>query len=334
MTSQGAMVGMARPVATTVIGRHDAWALRIDGGQDDIVLQLNGGTYMPDGVDGLLSLVVDANGRNDALRHFVDANTVAVTELNIAFDATTDLVDQLIASSPMLFMAKQPFDQVRPVLEDFLSPLGTQVTQLVSVQQPVTADSLRTLIVFEVEDERSLEDAFSKHLAQGGFKAREFQGRQIWSMQMPALVPGMPAEALAVVAAGNWMFIGDDAAVEAAIRAIGTNGVRPAWSEAMPLGIQKRLQTHAAVKGIVDLHGAFATLLEIEALKNDRIRKALQAQDPELWEELAGDMGDEDATMLHQAKSLASVLGVLFWTVERTETGFTLYGAVSASQDK
>lgn len=328
MTPEGAMVGMIRPVAKTVLGGHEAIALRLDAGKDDVIIEVQGGAYMPDGVEGLLSLVENASGSNKAIKQFGDVDTVAVSEINIAFNAVTDLVDQLLASSPILYAGKQPFDQMRPLLEDFLSPLGKQVTQIVSVQQPVTADSLRSLTIVEVDDPRSLEDAFSKHLAEGGFEVREFQGRQIWSMQLPSIMPGMPAQSIAMVVAGDWMLLGDDASVEAGLRLITAVATKPAWANSMPHGLAR--PKDAAMKGMVDLHGSFATLLKIEALKDDRIRKALQAEDPELWEELAGDMADEDSTMLHQAKALARAMGLFLWAVQRNDRGFTFYGGITA----
>ena len=183
---------------------------------------------------GLLSIVVNASGPNNAVRDFIDLDSVSVSDMNIAFGALTDLVDQMLASSPMLYAAKQPFDQMRPVMEDFLSPLGSKVTQIVSVQQPISADSLRSLVIVEVADQRSLEDAFSKHLAQSGFEVREFQGRQIWSMQMPGIVPGMPAQSIAMVVAGDWMLVGDDASVEAGLRLMATGGTKPPWGRSIP----------------------------------------------------------------------------------------------------
>ena len=303
-------------------------AFRLDAGQDDVILKMQGGTYMPDGVEGLLSIVVNASGPNNAVRDFIDLDSVSVSDMNIAFGALTDIVDQMLASSPMLYAAKQPFDQMRPVMEDFLSPLGSKVTQIVSVQQPISADSLRSLVIVEVADQRSLEDAFSKHLAQSGFEVREFQWRQIWSMQMPGIVPGMPAQSIAMVVAGDWMLVGDDASVEAGLRLMATGGTKPPWGRSIPRGLD--LPRSTAMKGVVDLHGSFATLMEIEAMKNDRIRKALQAEDPELWEELAGDIAKEDSTVLHQAKALARAMGMLGWSVQRNDQGFTFIGGLTA----
>lgn len=332
MTPDGAMLGMVRPVLTTVLGRHETVAMRLDAGEDDVILELRGGTYMPDGVDGMLSLLENSDDRNLAVRQFMDTDTVVVGEYNIAFGNLTDLIDRLLSSSPLLFVGKEPFDEARPILEDFLSPLGEQVTHIVSVQHPISADSLRMLLVFEVTDRRRLEDAFSTYLSKGGFKVREFQGHQIWSMETPAILPGATAETLSLVAAGNWLLLGDDAAVESALRLLSGGATQPSWAKRMPRGLH--LHGDTAAKGLVDLHGSMATMLEIEALQAGRIRTALQAEDPELWEELAGDFAEDDSTTLHQAKALASVLGVLLWSVERTETGFGFYGALTAPADE
>lgn len=330
MSPSAAMVGMVRPVVNTVLGLHEAFALRLDAGRSDVVLEVSGGSVMPEGVDGLFSLIHNSSSMGDGPRQFMDSSTVALTEMSLDLAGLTDLIDRLLSESPLLFAARQPFDQMRPMLEGLTRPLGKSLTQIVSVDHPITADSLRSLMVIDVKDQQALEEAFAEHLTATGFKVREFQGHQIWSTQMPSMGPGMPGGSMSLVVAGGWLLMGDDRAVESGLRRLTSPGSRPDWiPTSQPAGTD--MFHKPAMAGIVDLHGSFATMLEIDELQSARIRAAIQAEDPELWEELAGDFAAENDSALQKAKALGSVLGLLLWSVERTDTGFGFRGAVTAN---
>ena len=150
-------------------------------------------------------------------------------------------------------------------------------------------------------------------------------------MDMPQMMPGVPGGTVSLAAAGDWLLAGDDVAVEAGLRRVSSRGSFPSWVPAQPPAGLK-MPKHAAGRGLVDLHGSFATMLEIDNLQIKRMRESLQAQDPELWEELAEDIGAEESGTLQQVKALASVLGVLAWSLERTDTGFGLVAAITTPE--
>lgn len=328
LSPDGQMIGMARPVIRDVLGRHEVFAARVDVGGDGNLLRLDGGSWMPDGVEGLLDVLENGPSNHDAVRRFGGTNMVSVTELHVQFGQITSVIEALLRSSPLLFAVQGPFKEFRPTIEAFLRPLGTHAVHFMSVVRPISADSMQSLWVVEVTDREAMADALSASLGAGGFEGRDFQGHQIWSMDMPALLPGIPAETMAIAAAGGWMFIGADASVEQALRSLGERGSEAPWIQQAP-----RVATDgdATVRGMLDLQDFFGVISEIQRMQQDRIRTTLQESDPELWEELAGDMDIDNASPFEQGMQLAKQLGVFGWKLTREEYGFRLVGVVTAA---
>jgi hypothetical protein len=328
LSPDGQMIGMVRPVIRDVLGRHEVFAARITHGADGTLLTLQGGSWMPDGVVGLLDVFVNGPPDPAAVRRFGGADMVAVSALNVQFGQLTAVIEELLRSSPLLFAVQGPFKELRPTIEAFLRPLGTHAVQFMSVVRPVSADSIQSLWVVEVTDREAMADALSASLGAGGFEGREFQGHQIWSLDMPAILPGLPTEAMAIATAGGWLFIGGDASVEQALRSLGERGTEAPWVQQAP-----RVATdgNATARGMLHLQDFFGVITEIERLQQDRIRTVLQESDPELWEELAGDMNLDNASPLEQGMELAKKLGVFGWKLTREEQGFRLVGVVTAA---
>jgi hypothetical protein len=226
-------------------------------------------------------------------------------------------------------MAQEPFKEMRPRLDAVLGALGTQVAVLNTVQRPITADSLQVVGLIEVRQPQQLSDALSQSLGEFGYKARDFQGHQIWSMAMPAMVPGVPSGTTALCSAGAWLFIGSDDSVEAALRNLGGRGTFPQWPGGD--GTMFFDKQPKAMLGGANLQESFGAVMEIDALQVARIRTALQQEDPELWEELADDLTGPEESPMDQLKALATVLGSVFWEVRRSDTGFTFHGHITAA---
>ena len=328
-SSEMAMLGMARPIMRSALGLHEVWALRLSPGTDDTLLELNGGFYMPEGVNGLPSLMVNGDLKNMPITQFLSENLVSIFVANIAFDKATDLAQSVLDESPMLFMAQEPFKEMRPQWDAILGALGTHVAVLNTVERPITADSMQAIGLIEVRQPQQLSDALSQMLGEVGFKARDFQGHQIWSMDMPAMVPGVPSGTTAICAAGEWLFIGSDDSVESAIRNLGARGAFPKWPGGD--GGQFFGRAPKAMLGAANLQETFGVVREIEALQAARIRTALQQEDPELWEELAEDLSGNPDSTLDYFKALGTVLGSVFWDVSRSDRGFTVHGRVTAA---
>ena len=329
LSPDGQMIGMVRPVIRDVLGRHEVFAARVDAGKDGTLLRLDGGSWMPDGVEGLLDVLENGPPNHAAVRRFGGTNMVAVTELHVQFGQITSVVEALLRSSPLLFAVQGPFKELRPTIEAFLRPLGTHAVQLMSVVRPVSADSMHSLWVVEVTDREAMADALAASLGTGGFDGRDFQGHQIWSMDIPALLPGIPAETMAISAAGGWLFIGADPSVEQALRSLSERGTEAPWIKHAP-----RVATDgdATVRGMLDLQDFFGVISDIQRLQQERIRTALQESDPELWEELAGDMDIDNASPLEQGMQLAKKFGVFGWKLTREDHGFRLVGVVTAAE--
>ncbi|MCH2138234.1 MAG: hypothetical protein MK074_04205 [Phycisphaerales bacterium] len=325
LSPDGQMLGMIRPVTGAVLGQHEVMSLRVSPGEGDQILNLDGGSWMPGGAVGLLLPFQQGNIASDAQRMFAGPDTVSVLRMNVDLPGLPDIVGAIIKSSPMLFMAQQPWDQMKPMVETFVKPLGTQITQISWIERPITADSMQSLFAVDVQDRQAMADALSGTLAEAGFESREFVGHEIWSITTAGMLPGAPDQTTAMAAAGGFLLFGTDASVEWALRHLGSRAAQPDWLVEAPSSGDMA----AVISGVMHLGDMLGTIQRIAELENARIARALQAEDPELWELLSEDTGDTDAW--EEAQRLAGVLGVLSWQVDREDTAITISATVIAA---
>jgi hypothetical protein len=179
-----------------------------------------------------------------------------------------------------------------------------------------------------------LADAIASSAPKANMEPREFQGHQIWSLDlgevMPLPLPGQ-SDRVSVAVAGGSLLIGSDAAVESALRGLSSRGGNsPPWVarvlEWMPAG-------SVAAWGGWDLPETMTAVAEIDRLRARKWEDEIRADDPELWEEIKGELIDEDrSAQLERLAKIAAVLGPAAWWVKSGSEGFWARGVVFGAE--
>ncbi|MCH2140040.1 MAG: hypothetical protein MK100_03295 [Phycisphaerales bacterium] len=321
-------MGIGRMVQASfdaAIGPMRALSFQSGMGEGDVLAEMSGAIWMPDGKGGMLELMATMDDRG-RLPDWISPSAIAISSMHVSFGSIPDWFRGVVASNPFLMGFGQLFEQNEPTIRSMIDPLGERMLMESTVTRPLTVDSLASVMRIDCTDPRSLSDALAASAPQVGLEPREFQGHQIWStdplqgMAMP--VPGLNMGRLSMAVVGNALFLGQDGAVEAAIRASGTTSAEmPKWLDQADAYIPQTV----CMWGARDLEAFMTTLVDIQNLQMKAWEEEVKAEDPELWEMIRGELVDEDeAAIRERLARLASAVGPLAWFVESVDSGFKI----------
>ncbi|MCH2142134.1 MAG: hypothetical protein MK077_03950 [Phycisphaerales bacterium] len=332
----GMMVSMVRPTLDVAIGKIEAMAAQMGAGEGEELLTMSGAVWMPDGPSGLTKLLSGPAAVSGATK-WAGQSCVSLTSFYMDFSGVIPWLRDVARSNPMLMGMGQMLDQAEPQMQKLLNPLGDQVVSIASVTHPITADSLNSLTTVSCKNPQALSDAMAETAPGASMAPREFQGQQIWSVDpseaLPMPFPMGESEMMSMAIAGQSVLMGDNVAVEQAIRSLGTKqtSVNP-WVERVFSWIGSEEVT---AWGGMDLREMMTTVAEIQAKQMKQFESKLAQVDPELWEEIKGELESEtNSEQLERLASLSEKMGPAAWKVVSTDTGFEMRGVVmSAQQD-
>ena len=326
---QMGIAAMLRGSFDAAIGPVKAIAVSGGPGTGDTLLSWSAAIWMPDGPGGLLRLVAHDTPRA-ALPGWVGPDTIAVTRLNVDFKRIPDWIRTVIASNPMLMGVGQMLDQSEPTLRAILEPLGRRFLSIETVTRPLTAESLNSVSAIACTNPTALSDALGASVAEAGMEPRDFQGHQIWSAELgdlgPIPMPGLEGT-ISLAVAGGQLFAGDETAVEAALRGLADrSGVMPAWLDRVSGWLPN--QPFAGWGGW-DLAESLTAVADVQRLQITRWEDEIKVDDPELWEEIKGELVDEDqAEQYERLARIARHLGPAAWWAGSGDDGFRIRGVV------
>ena len=297
----------------------------------DRILEWSAGLWMPEGQGGLLRLL-SSNTPRAALPSWVGPDVVAMSRLNVSFKRIPDWLRSVVASNPMLMGVGQMLDQVEPELRAMLGPLGQRMQTVETLARPITVDSLQSVQVIECSDPQSLADAISTSAPKAKMEPREFQGHQIWSLDLGDImpVPGIGGGRMSVSVAGGSVLAGSDAGVESVLRGLSSRGGgEPAWLRRV---IGWLPDEPLAAWGGRDLPETMMAMAEIDRLRIKQWEDKVKSDDPELWEEIKGELVDEDhSAELKRLSMVAKALGAVGWWAKSSSDGVRVKGVLFAS---
>jgi hypothetical protein len=329
-TDSGMMVEMIRPSVDAALGKIAATGLQLDVGQGDQLLTWSGAVWMPEGLGGLLELFSRNTPAGDASQ-WAGPGSVGLMRFNMDFAGIPSWLRDVVASNPMLMGAGQMLDQMEPELKKLLDPLGDQIVLTETVTHPITAESLTSLAVVECANPTALSDALSSMAPEAAMEPREFQGNQIWSVDISSAMPfpmsGMGSDEMAISVAGQSLLVGSDRSVEAAMRSLGGNRGEPTpWVQRVVNWIGQR---QVAAWGGSDLSETLTTVAKIQGMQMDQWESDLAQSDPELWEEIKGELEAEtNSEQYDRLAKLAKRLGPAGWYATSSDLGFEIHGVV------
>lgn len=148
---------------------------------------------------------------------FVPADASSVSQIVIDFSRIPEVARGVIDSLPeeVREQANMAYTQAEPIARSIIEAIGPDMYVAQTISQPLATDSQTTLIALRLSDPLVITNLATTFGAQMGMQAREFQGSQIFEQDMVAMVAGVSAE---------WLFIGQKASVEDAIRRVGSPG--------------------------------------------------------------------------------------------------------------
>jgi hypothetical protein len=299
--------------------------------QSDMLLEWSAALWMPEGQGGLLQLL-SANTPRAALPSWVGPDVVAMSRLNMSFKHIPDWLRSVVASNPMLMGVGQMLDQSEPAMRAMLGPLGRRMQTIQTLARPITVDSFQSVQVIECSDPQSLADAIAASAPKANMEPREFQGHQIWSVDLGDImpVPGIGGGRLSVSVAGGSVLVGSDAGVESVLRGLSSrDGGEPAWLRRV-LGWLP--DEPLAAWGGWDLPETMTAMAEIERLTVKKWEDKIKSEDPELWEEIRGELVDEDRSdELERLSKITEALGAAGWWVKSSTDGFRAKGVMFTS---
>ncbi|MDP7070005.1 MAG: hypothetical protein QF561_01495 [Phycisphaerales bacterium] len=335
VVDQMGMAAMAKASFDATIGPVRAAAVSAGVGSQDDLFTAFGALWMPDGPGGLLRLLAIDSPR-DTLPGWIGPDVVSLSRFNVDFKRIPDWLRSVVASNPMLMGLGQLLDQFEPSIRAILGPLDHKAMMVGTLQRPLSMDSLNEVTSIACTDPSGLKDALAAISPKGGFEPRDFQGHQIWTVDasamamMPIPIPGDARMSLAV--AGHSLFIGSDAGVESALRSLSArSATSPPW---LTRAIGRMPSEPMACWSTWDVGEHLTAVAEVQRLQLRSWEDELMAEDPELWEEIKGELTDEEGTARRERLArIASRLGPAAWWAQSGDDGFRIGGVLLTAED-
>ncbi len=328
------VASMVRASFDEAIGPIRGIGLAAGAGGDGLLASWSAAIWMPEGYGGLMRLL-----RKDSevapLPGWIGQDVWSIIRFNVSFGHIPDWIRSVVASNPMLMGVGQMLNQFEPTLRAILDPLGERLLTVSSIQRPLTPESLRSLTVIACEHPTNLSDAIAANAPETGMEPREFQGHQIWTMEGGGLPLPLPMDdgPMSLAVAGGALLVGDDAAVEGALRGIGTRSATPArwlarvldWLPGEPV----------AAWGGTDLQSQFGAAVEVQRMNMARWESQVKEADPELWEEIREELeSSSDGERLERMAEISQHLGPAAWAAVATSEGFRIRGVLMADEEE
>jgi len=329
------MTHMLRASFDAVVGPVRGIAIAGGTGESGSMVEVSGAVWMPDGLGGVLRLLAGDTPIGGSAA-WLGPDAISVSRLNVRFRRIPDWLREVVASNPMLMGVGQMLDQIEPAMRAILDPLGREMLMIGTLTRPITAESLRELQVIACTNPVGLSDALAATAAESGMEPREFQGHQVWSTELdgmgPLALPGVPSGRVSLAVAADSLLVGDDAAVEAALRSISDHGRGgPAWLHRV---LDRIPREAVAAWGGWDLSENLAVAAEISRLRMSDWEAELKADDPELWEEIKGELAEESQSESNERRAkLAAAFGPLGWWATSSDEGFRVRLFVLTAED-
>ena len=329
------MVNMMRPMVAAMFGKIEAVGFSLQAAKEPALASFQLGMWIPEGKSGLMKLM-DRNSPRESIPGWVTAETVEYSRLNFDFEGVIPWIKTVINSNPMLAMqAGQFMEKTEPMLNKVLSGMGNMVQITSSISYPLTSESMNSLWSIPAKDAKAFTDALAEIAPQMGFEARDFQGHQIYSMDMGDMMAGMsagPGE-IGVAVGGGEIFMGTLPSVEQSLRAVGERTSEDSLVAKKFMALEKMFSSDSvAYWSVSDMGAKMVAEVEVANMQWSSELERLQDEDPELAEELSEMMGSEHDLDLYT--SLAKWIGLTGYEIMSVEEGFKGQGWILAAEEE
>lgn len=169
---------------------------------------------------GLLTLIPEGGAAFSAPA-FVDADATSLTMMQVDFPKLFPAVRQIINALPpeMAGMANSGMMQAQMMAGPVLNNLGPEIYQVQTITKPYSPDSMTQYAAIKTKDEAAISQVITGLTQQFGLPARQFEGAQIWDIDLGGMLP-VPGGAggFSLGLGQGYLFIGQTSSVETALR--------------------------------------------------------------------------------------------------------------------
>ncbi len=169
---------------------------------------------------GLLTLIPTENKPFTA-PSFIDADAASVSMMQVDFPKLFPAVRQIINSLPqeMSQMANMGMMQAQMMAGPIFNSLGPEVYQVQHIAKPYSPDSFKQYVAIRTSNEAALSQAITGLTQQFGLPARQFEGAQIWDIDLGGMGIPMPAgDGFSIGLGQGFFFVGQTPVIESALR--------------------------------------------------------------------------------------------------------------------
>lgn len=338
------MAHMAQQMVQSIVGDIKALSFGVRLGGAEAMVEETLAVYMPNGKNGLSSLLDNATPRSD-VPSFVSPRAIGYTSVNFEFDGVIGLLRTIGQTNPMLGAEIDQFlfdhgDTVRKVC----SALGPDVHTVTMLARPLKMDSLKTLYVIRSSNPGQVEEVLAEYAPQLGLQPRDFLGHRIYDMPanplmmgMGAMVPGM--EGFAIGFGGGWVMAGNTSVVEDGLRAAGDGQAPTIAGEPVYKRALRVLAGRPVAWGVANIIDHMEYFIALDEMVQEQMIEQWRQWDPEYARELERELAAQpDAPWADlDPEMLRKYLGPISWDVRAVDEGFVctsyLFGAGGEEAD-
>ena len=308
----------AGPIEALGLGNVDAFSMSVTIDGLSMVDQKLG--ILINGEKKGLMRLLAVEGPKGQLPGFVSPETSSYGRLNFNFRGLMEVVNDVIRSLPeeVRFEAEQMMVEVGPMIEQGLNALGPDIHIIETIRQPMTAESKSMLVAINSPRPDDLHGLIGMMAPGMGLEQREFLGQAIFSD------PNGWFD-IAIGLGGGFVVIGQERAVEQALRTTGQAGL-PSLADERPY--QRILAALPA--GNVTAWNFTNTIAVIEHMMAEMANPAWQmgAFFDDLPENVRQDMLENmqgiDPNTLPDIELLRQYFGPSGWQMISTADGFVM----------
>jgi hypothetical protein len=317
---------MMLPVAKSLFGDIDGIAETVVfSPNEDVMASMKYAIHMGDGRNGLMGLI-STNTPSTPIPSYVGDDTITYSQINIDFSKVVPLVQEIVASNPMLSMQNpQMMEQIEAGLAMYMSTLGTTTHVISTGSAPYADDSVGFLMAVECIDENALSNVLRMTMPSMGATPNDFLGTQIFTLELgnEMMIPMETSFSIAV--GGGYVFVGSQYSVENALRAI----TYPKDSEnEQGMNVASSMIDHETSSGwgygdiSESVKAQIASMQDYQGV-DDQILIEIEEFDPEMAAEIRADAEKGLVFQIELMETMATFLGKMAWNLDADETGFT-----------
>jgi len=175
----------------------------------DVAVEQTIGILLPD-KKGLFTLL-DGEGAAFDPPAWIGADVAGVGRFNLRFERIVPLLEEIVKTLPpdLQGLVSGGVQFVKGSFGSALESMGPELYLVDTLSKPFTAQSSARVVAIKVRDELTVANAVSGIAAQTGMDSRDFQGAQIYDD---------PDASFALGLGFGWLFVGEPAGVENAMR--------------------------------------------------------------------------------------------------------------------